>query len=195
MAKSAGEACGMGRRIAYNRFMSDTTKAKTTDATGQPEKRGGSGPRAVAEMTNRLTRKPLGKRGFAESALVSGWPAIVGPMLGQSTLPLKIVFPPKERVGGILHVRVASGALATQLQHLEPLILQRINGHFGYGAVSRLHMVQGPLPPRRASKPPPLPVLDEEAQKSLEASLAKVDDPDLKAVLERLGRYVLAKKP
>jgi len=55
--------------------------------------------------------------------------------------------------------------------------------------------VQGPLPPRRSSKPPPLPELDEEGQKSLEASLAKVDDPDLKAVLERLGRYVLAKKP
>jgi len=175
--------------------MSDKTKAKSDEPTSaQPEKRGSAGPRAVAEVTTRLTRRPLGKRGFAESALVSGWPAIVGPMLGQSTLPLKIVFPPTERVGGVLHVRVASGALATQLQHLEPLIIQRINGHFGYGAVSRLHMVQGPLPPRRVYKAPTPPTLTAEEQQSLDASLAKVDDPDLKALLERLGRHVLGKK-
>ena len=175
--------------------MSDKTKpVQNPEQSAQPEKRGGSGPRAVAEMTSRLTRKPLGRRGFAESSLISGWPAIVGPMLGQATLPLKIVFPPTERVGGVLHVRVASGALATQLQHLEPLILQRINGHFGYGAVARLHMVQGPLPPRRQYKAPAPPLLDDEARRSLDASLAKVDDPELKAVLERLGRYVLGKQ-
>lgn len=183
--------------------MSDKSKPTAKDAKaspsaqspGQPEKRGSAGPRAVAEVTSRLTRKQLGKRGFIETALVSNWPAIVGPMLGLNTLPLKIVFPPRERVGGVLHVRISSGALATQLQHLEPLILQRINGHFGYGAVSRLQMVQGPLPPRRIAKPPVTPELDPQAQQSLEASLAKVDDPDLKAVLERLGRQVLAKKP
>ncbi|HVI50981.1 MAG TPA: DciA family protein [Candidatus Sulfotelmatobacter sp.] len=179
--------------------MSDKTKTKSQASSvqvpGQPEKRGGAGPRAVAEVTGRLTRKPLGKRGFAEGALVAGWPAIVGAMLGQHTLPLKIVFPPTERVGGVLHVRVASGALATQLQHLEPLIVQRINGHFGYGAVSRLHMVQGPLPPRRISKPPPPPDLTPAAAHALEGSLSKVADPELKTVLERLGRHVLAKKP
>lgn len=184
--------------------MSDKTRTKSPEPAGQkpghpsaepPEKRGGAGPRAVAEVTGRLTRKPLGRRGFTESALVSGWPAIVGAMLGQYTLPLKIVFPPTERVGGVLHVRVASGALATQLQHLEPLILQRINGHFGYGAVSRLHMIQGPLPPRRISRPPPPPVLTGSEEQSLNRSLAAVDDPDLKAALQRLGRYVLAKKP
>ncbi len=169
---------------------------KAADSTAKspdppPERRGGAGPRAVAEMAARLTRKPLGKRGFTEAALVSGWAGIVGSLLGRETLPLKIVFPPRQRNGGVLHVRVASGAMATQLQHLEPLVLQRINGYFGYGAVARLHMVQGPLPPRPVRAVPKAPVLPPEKQQALQDSLAKVTDPALRAALERLGRYVI----
>ncbi len=163
--------------------------AKTTDAP--PERRGGAGPRAVAEMAARLTKKPLGKRGFTEAALVSGWAGIVGSLLGRETLPLRIAFPPPQRSGGVLHVRVSSGAMATQLQHLEPLLLQRINGYFGYGAVARLHMVQGPLPPRPVRQVPKAPELSPEKRQALQASLEKVSDPALRAALERLGRYVL----
>lgn len=152
-----------------------------------------AGPRAVAEMTARLTRKPLGKRGFAEAALVAQWASVVGSMMGQFTAPLKIVFPPGERVGGVLHIRVASGAMATQLQHLEPLILQRINAHFGYGAVARLHMVQGPLPPRQQRKAPPPPKLTPDQEQTLQHNLETVEDPDLRDALARLGRHLASR--
>jgi hypothetical protein len=163
---------------------------KPTEA--KEERRGSAGPRAVADAVARLTRKPLGKRGFTEAALVADWVAIVGTMLGRNTLPLRISFPPKERSGGTLHIRVASGSIATQLQHQEPLVLQRINGHFGYGAVARLAITQGPLPRRKVNKAPPPPVLSVEAEADLQDKLAVVEDPDLRAALARLGRHLAA---
>lgn len=162
-------------------------------AAAQP-KRGGAGPRAVGEMTERLTRRPLGKRGFAAAALIAEWPAIVGAVLAATTLPLKIAYPPGERAGGGLHIRVASGAMATQLAHLEPLLLQRINGHFGYGAVARLVITQGPVPRRPPRRIPAEPCLDAQAEAALGEKLATVEDPELKAALASLGRHLAARR-
>jgi hypothetical protein len=160
----------------------------------EDERRGSSGPRAIAETVARLTKKPLGKHGFAEAALVTEWEAIVGNALGAATLPLRITFPRSQRVGGVLHVRVGSGAMATQLQHLEPLVVQRINSYFGYAAVERLALSQGPVPVRQVRRPPVEPVLDDKDQKALDHLLDQVADADLKAALASLGRHLAGRR-
>lgn len=161
----------------------------------QPEdKRGSSGPRAIAETTQRLTRRSLGKRGFTEAALIAEWPTVVGSMLGNATLPLRIVFPRGQRTGGTLHVRVGSGALATQLQHQEPLIVQRINGYFGYGAINRLAITQGPVARRPVRRPPAAPILGIEEEQQLSQRLSGIDDPELKAALAALGRHLAVRR-
>jgi hypothetical protein len=148
-----------------------------------------SGPRSVGEFAQRLTKKPLGKRGFTEASLVSDWGHIVGEAQALGSLPLKIVFPPGERVGGTLHLRVASGGLATEFNHLEPLILQRINGYFGYGAVARLKITQGPVPKRAPKKSvKPRATLPPEQELALQDKLSAVPDPDIREALARLGR-------
>ena len=45
-----------------------------------------------------------------------------------------------------MHLRVASGGLAMELQHFEPVLVERINAYFGYPAVARVKLIQGPLP-------------------------------------------------
>lgn len=155
----------------------------------QPADRGRSGPRAVGEFSQRLTKKPLGKRGFTEASLIIEWPQIVGGDQALGSLPLKIAFPPGERTAGTLHIRVVSGGLAMEFNHREPLILQRINGYFGYGAVAKLKITQGPVPPRaprRQVKPPA--VLPPEQESALQDRLAAVDDPEIRDALARLGR-------
>lgn len=156
--------------------------------------RGSSGPRAIGETTARLTRRTLGKRGFAEGALVTEWPAIVGSALARATLPLRIAFPRNERTGGTLHIRVASGAMATQLQHLEPLVVQRINSYFGYGAVDRLSLSQGPVAAQPVRRPPVEPTLDPAQQAQLAGQLAGIEDEELKAALASLGRHLAARR-
>ena len=150
--------------------------------------------RAIGDMTTRLAKRGLGSRGFTEAALVTEWPNIVGALLGGGSLPLKIAFPPGDRVGGTLSLRVASGGLAMEFQHLEPQILQKVNAFFGYGAVARLAITQGPVPrrtPPRAATPPP-PPLDGAAAADMQRRLAGIADDDLRTTLEALGRRLAA---
>jgi hypothetical protein len=165
--------------------------------TGKPSAKPGSArsgrhePRPIGEISGKIVAKPLGKRGFAAATLAADWPAIVGPLLADQTLPTKVVFPRGERNQGVLHLRVASGAFALQLQHLEPQIVQRVNGHFGYAAVARLVLVQGPLPKRKPPRAPSSPqtaVVDP----ALVDKIAAVPDEDLRKSLENLGRRLAA---
>lgn len=148
---------------------------------------------SIAVPADRVTKPVFGKHGFVSGALVVDWAAIVGSAVASHTLPLRIKFPPKERGDGTLEIKVGSSAFATELQHLEPLIIERINGYFGWKAVARLRMRHGPLPQRRPVRPAP-PEPDAQASARLETVLEKVEDPALREALERLGKYVAAKK-
>ncbi len=154
-------------------------------AQGSDDERRTYGMVAVAVPVARVTRPVFGRHGFASGALVVDWPAIVGTAVAAHTLPLRIKFPPKARTEGTLVVKVASSAFATELQHLEPLILERINGYFGYRAVARLLLRHGPLPRRLPSRPPPAPL---GGGAPAAGALAGVEDTELRAALERLGR-------
>jgi hypothetical protein len=148
---------------------------------------------SIAVPADRVTKPVFGRHGFVSGALVVDWPAIVGSAVATHTLPLRIKFPPKERGEGTLEIKVASSAFATELQHLEPLIIERINGYFGWNAVARLRLRHGPLPERnRARAAPPEP--DGPTSERLAAALEKVEDPALREALARLGKYVAAKK-
>jgi hypothetical protein len=142
-------------------------------------------------MLPRVMKMALGRRGFGEGAIVTDWPAVVGAHIAALSAPERLSFPPGERRGGVLRVRVA-GPLAVELQHLEPLILERINSHFGYQAVARLKIVQGPVAqPRRPALPQPRPLTGGE-ETQLAACLAGVGDEALRQALESLGRALIA---
>jgi len=153
------------------------------------------GPKAIAEFSRKLAKNHLGKRGFAEASLVTNWAEIVGTAQALGSMPLKIAFPREERSGGVLHVRVSTGGLATEFQYRKELIVARVNSHFGYGAVADLRITQGHVPPR-APKPAPLaaPVLPPDQERSLQDILAGVEDEDIREALARLGRRLAARR-
>jgi len=156
--------------------------------------RRGRGPRALGAMLPGITDAALRKRGFAQTAVVSNWAEIVGPELAADAAPQKLTFPRGGHGDGTLHVRV-SGPLAIELQHMEPLVLERINTYFGYHAVARLALVQGPLPPRRdevrRKKPP---ALDADEVEAVERVVSGVEDDSLRHALSGLGRAVKTAK-
>jgi hypothetical protein len=139
-----------------------------------------------------VTKRAFARRGLTGADIARQWPAIVGAELAAHCRPRQLRFPkPGEAVDGRLTLRVASG-WALEVQHLEPLVLERINGFFGYRAVARLVLQQGPLAQLRAvpgrtrgaaaEKQAPVPL-----GKAMEAKLSTVADPELRAALERLG--------
>lgn len=163
---------------------------RESGAMTKPRRR--RGPVALAATLSRITDAALRKRGFAQSAVITNWAEIVGAELADHTAPQKLAFPRGGRGDGTLHVRVA-GALATELQHLAPVVLERINTYFGYQAVARLALEQGPLPPRpETTRRTPPPRLDAEQESVLESAVSGVEDESLRRALAGLGRAVMA---
>jgi len=158
-------------------------------------RRRGGGPRALAQPLSAVTREVFGRRGLADGAILTDWPEIAGEHLARHSLPEKVTFPRGSRAGGTLHLTIDNGSLATELLHLEPLLVERINGYFGFCAVARLRIVQGPLPKVAAKRTRAARPLIDKERANLAASLTDVDDPELRRALEALGRAVLGRRP
>ena len=149
------------------------------------------GPRSLATMLPDVAKRTLRRRGLAEVSIIADWPSIVGPVLAAASSPRQLTYPRGKRAGGTLHITVA-GSIATELQHLEPLVLERINGYFGYRAVERLRFVHGPLPDSTNVQAKPRQHDTTGATGPMVPQLERVQDDDLRRALERLGRAVFA---
>ena len=152
-----------------------------------------AGPRSLGTILPKASAAAFRKRGFAHARILSGWREIVGEAIAAGSCPERLSFAREERGGATLRIRV-SGGLALELQHLEPIVVERINTHFGYRAVERLSLVQGPAPvarpePRGAPRAPSTTELAE-----LDRKLAAVRDGPLKYALRSLGISMTARR-
>ena len=144
------------------------------------------GFRAAGASLSRLVAPIVAKHGGGVLArLKADWAAIVGPELAVATWPEAL------GRGGVLKLRVTS-AKALEIQHRAPLLVERINLFFGREAVTRLALVQAPLPlpGAAAAREPARPLATSEAA-VLGDQLAEIDDPELRQALDRLGRAVI----
>lgn len=151
-----------------------------------------AGPRPLSRIAPDVAAKALGKRGLAFGPLITEWAAIVGPHLASRAIPDKLAFPRGTKENAVLHVRAAA-AFALEIQHQEPLIIQKINGYFGYAAVARLKLAPG-APPAVAKKAPVARRLTPEEEGRLAAATSAIEDVELRATLERFGRAVLGRR-
>jgi hypothetical protein len=142
------------------------------------------GFRAVGVAVSKLTVPIVTRRGGGVLVrLKAEWAAIVGPDWSEVSWPATL------GRDGVLKLRAALGA-ALELQHRAPLIIERINLFFGRAVVSRLALVQGPLPLASGATRPVIPPLSEGEAKALDQRLSEIADPDLRAALAQLGRAV-----
>ncbi|MGB3721962.1 MAG: DciA family protein [Pacificimonas sp.] len=143
--------------------------------------------RSMSEMLPRVGRKAFHRFGFVESAVIARWPEIVGGDVAKRATPDSIRFPQGKRAGGTLHLGV-HGAHGLTIQHQEPVIIERVNRYFGYGAVARIAIRQGAAAPVREPRdvrPDAGPVSAE-----TKAELRAVADDDLRGALESLAAQI-----
>jgi hypothetical protein len=152
-----------------------------------------AGPRSLATILPKASATTFRKRGFAHARILSGWREIVGNAIAAGSCPERLSFTKKEKGGATLRIRVAGG-LALELQHLEPIVVERINSHFGYRAVERLSLVQGPLPTARTEHRPPPRELSAAERAELDRQLAAVADEPLRHALKALGESMAARR-
>lgn len=142
--------------------------------------------RAAGELVGNVGGVAFRRFGFVQSSIVSRWAEIVGGRYGKVSSPESIRFPAGRKSDGVLTL-VVQGAHAPVMQHLAPLIIERVNRFFGYPAVSKVVFRQGsPLPkPESPNRPQLRPV-----PKELGEGLREIADPELRACLESLAARI-----
>lgn len=140
----------------------------------------------VAAAAARVAAPILKKRGLAEARIVTDWRAIVGDTVAERSAPERLMRGRGADQGGTLRLRVA-GVWALEFQHMAPELVARINGFFGFAAVTRIQFIQAPLPIAKRAPAPPAP-LPPAAEARLAAMTAKIDDPALRERVIALGR-------
>jgi hypothetical protein len=162
--------------------------AKWPDSLTGPERASerGRGFRAVGVAVSKLGAPIVGKRGGGLLVrLKTDWPAIVGTDWAAVSWPTAVAR------DGCLKLRTTPAA-ALEMQHRAPLLIERVNVFLGRPAVTRLILVQGPLPlPAAPSSSPPPPLACGEAA-ALDERISNITDPELRTALALLGRAVIA---
>jgi hypothetical protein len=145
-------------------------------------------PRAAGELVGDIGGQSFRRFGFVQNSIVSRWSEIVGERYAKVSSPESIRFPTGKKAGGVLTLLV-EGAHAPLIQHLTPLIVERVNRFFGHAAINRVVFRQGKLPVAapRPSRPDLRPV-----PKELGEGLREIADPELRACLESLATRIAA---
>ena len=139
--------------------------------------------RSAGELVGAAGGPAFRRFGFIQASVVSRWPEIVGERYAKVSSPESIRFPAGKKSGGVLSITV-QGAHAPLMQHLAPVIVERVNRFFGYCAVAKLAFRQGsPLARKEEPRRPQLRAVPKE----LGEGLREIADPELRACLEALA--------
>ena len=151
--------------------------------SGSDAPRSGRGARAAGDLLGDIGGMAFKRFGFVQASVVSRWAEIVGERYAKVSCPESIRFPTGRKSGGVLTLMV-EGAHAPLLQHLTPVIIERVNRFFGHEAIDRIVFRQGrpPAPPKPPARPELRPV-----SKELGEGLRQIADPELRACLESLA--------
>ena len=139
--------------------------------------------RSAGDLVGDVGGMAFKRFGFVQGAVVSRWAEIVGERYAKVSTPESIRFPARQEIGRHADPLV-EGAHAPLIQHLAPMIIERVNRFFGYEAIDKVAFRQGraaraaPKPQRPAAAPVP---------KELGEGLRQIADPELRACLESLA--------
>ncbi|MGC6512782.1 MAG: DUF721 domain-containing protein [Parvibaculales bacterium] len=153
--------------------------------------RAGRGTPHINRFLWKIAKPAMRRRGFSDQTLIEHWPTIVGDNLAALSQPVRLSRKGmREGDGAVLTVKV-EGAMALEIQHLAPQIIERLNGYYGYPAIGKLNIVQGPLF-RRPAPHVPKPPSHEDVSR-LSDTMNDIDSPRLRQALARLSLRVTPK--
>ena len=105
----------------------------------------GNDPAAVAAVMARLASRRRWVTRLEAARIFSAWPEIAGDAVAANAEPVRLH-------GGVLVVRAASPAWATQLRYFVPDLVARANAVLGEGTVSSVTITTGTEKDRRARR-------------------------------------------
>jgi hypothetical protein len=180
--------------MACSAAMSKRSGQEDSPRSGRPGGRGEAAPertrrvRPVGDLVGDIGGQSFKRFGFVQHSIVSRWSEIVGERYARASSPESIKFPAGKKAAGVLTLLV-DGAHAPLIQHLTPMIVERVNRFFGYAAINRIVFRQGKPPlPARAPERPQLRAVPKE----LGEGLREIADLELRRCLESLAVQIAA---
>lgn len=98
-------------------------------------------PQPMDKILAAVTAPVMQKHGYLKARLFTQWAEIVGEETAKKCRPKQLSFPQKQNINGTLTLRVSSG-FALEIQHLEPLLLEKMAVYFGFRAIDRIKLEQ-----------------------------------------------------
>lgn len=150
---------------------------------------------SIADIARKINDRAFRRYGFARSDIHLHWHDIVGSVLAAASLPERLIMPKNEtneaeNRGGVLHIRV-EGSFAPEMQHMQPLVIDRINSYYGFKAVERLIFNHGPVENSMPSRKHQIPILTDSQKKQLEQLLYEIKDDRLRESLYKVGTQLM----
>ena len=154
-------------------------------------------PMPLGALIGKIVEPVAANKGMGVTSLLTQWPEIVGSRLAKICRPVELKWPAavaRRAESGLpaqstLILRI-DGAFALEAQHAALVIVDRINAHLGWACVAKVAFRQGPLDNPNAvrrQKPPP----SQAASEAAALHTARIDEPDLREALTRLGARVI----
>ncbi|HKK86310.1 MAG TPA: DUF721 domain-containing protein [Roseovarius sp.] len=157
------------------------------------------GFKRTAKLLQDRIRRASETRGFAQSRLLTHWPEIVGEDVAAIARPVDVKYG-REGFGATLTI-LTTGAQAPMLEMQKEQLREKVNGVYGYNAISRIRITQtapigfsegqASFDHRPKTQVPAAP--DPAVTKTASELAAPVGDTGLRDALEALGQNVLSK--
>lgn len=157
---------------------------------------GKAAAKPVSDLIAKLLDPVIERRAGMTMDLVCAWPEIVGERHAKHSRPEKLNWPRRAHDDDPFEPAVLVLACeqihAVYLQHDTDTLVRRINAYFGFAAISRIKLVQKPLPKTTQRPSPEAPSLDGEQAARLHTMLDEIEDEKLREALQRMGRGVFS---
>lgn len=154
-----------------------------------------SSPMPVSDVAGAILDPMLRKRAGVSIGLVQSWEEIAGPRLSAHTRPEKIVWPRRMHEDDPFQpatlIIACEGFAALHVQHETGEIIGRVNAFLGFNAVGRIKIVQKPVRKAAERAKPRLRPISAAEEARIGKVVSGVEDEELRASLERLGRTIL----
>jgi hypothetical protein len=146
-------------------------------------------PKTLSECIVPITKPVFKMHGLAGTRIITEWRSIVGGNLADHCIPQKLSFPAGKKTGGTLSISVENG-YATELQHMQPVILERLATYFGYKAVTRITISHTYAP---EAKTPAASITFESLPPDCIKLTETVEDKELQAALASIAKTLCGK--
>lgn len=158
------------------------------------------GFKRTASLLSDRIRKASESRGFAQSKLLTHWAEIAGADVAAIARPVEVSYG-RGGMGATLTL-LTTGANAPMLEMHKEQLRTKVNGIYGFNAISRIRITQtastgfaeGKVDFAHTPKPTKAKEHDPKIKARAAETAHEVADEGLRAALERLGANIMAPK-